>query len=176
MQGFYPYIMSSLPMLQFGAKPPFGPGRFLEQCAGMVTEQELETLKQCFSPSLLDSGVRQPALRAWISFETGLRNELVKIRAARKKTDPNKFLRPGGRSDQGLYHAAMSAHRIQSVSASEKFIDAERWKALDEISAGHYFDLDALVIYALKLRILSRWEQIEKTDKLQLLEKTLAGT
>lgn len=32
-----------------------------------------------------------------------------------------------------------------------------QWKKLEELATGHHFDLDALIIYKLKLMILDRW-------------------
>jgi hypothetical protein len=115
----------------------------------------------------------QPTLARWVAFETGLRNELVKIRAGRNKIDGQKYLRPGGSDDAGLYHAAMNSHRIPSLIESEKFLDRERWNRLEELSLGHYFDCDALIVYALKLRILLRWEIIDRADKQEALERIL---
>ena len=49
-------------------------------------------------------------------------------------------------------------------------LDQARWAKLDELSFGHYFDLEALIIYAYKLRLLERWEKIRTADKERLLE------
>jgi hypothetical protein len=39
-------------------------------------------------------------------------------------------------------------------------IDEARWKYLDELSAWHLLDLDYLIIYGLKLKILGRYQRI----------------
>ena len=44
---------------------------------------------------------------------------------------------------------------------------------MDELATGHYFDLDFLISYALKLLILERWERINSADKPRLLEEVL---
>ena len=161
-------------MLHFGAKPPFSFERLLEMCAGMIPDRDLQFLQFCGRGFSAETPAVQPTLKAWILFETGLRNELVKIRAGRKKIDPDKYLRHDGYSAQDLYHIAMNSHRIPSFVDAEKFLDQQRWLVYDEFCLGHYFDIDALIVYALKLCILLRWETVEQTDKQQVLERTLA--
>ena len=48
-----------------------------------------------------------------------------------------------------------------------------RWKALEELSTGHYFDLDLLITYAYQLLILQRWENIRSADGKTLLAQSL---
>jgi len=53
------------------------------------------------------------------------------------------------------------------------FWDSQRWFMLDRIALGHYFDSSALIVYALKLRILLRWDVIERAPAQELLERTI---
>jgi hypothetical protein len=173
MSNYY-YFIASLPMLQFGAKPPFPFDHFLRLCGDLLPEQDCAVVKACrdvFQEEENDF----PLLKEWTEFETALRNELVKIRAARRKIEPGRYLRRDGYSDIALYHVAMNSHRIPSLMDAERFLDQERWKKLDELLFGHYFDLEALVVYALKLRILLRWERISSADKQKELERVLSA-
>jgi hypothetical protein len=52
-------------------------------------------------------------------------------------------------------------------------LDEARWRMLEELCVGHYFDLDFLIIYALKLLILERWQRIRTADGGRLLEEVL---
>jgi hypothetical protein len=173
MPEFYTYLIASLPMLHFGAKPGCSLERFLEMCRDLIPEKDFKILERCCQGSLLEQPVNQPTLRQWLAFEIGLRNELVKVRAIRRKVDPYKYLRSEGSEESGLYHIAANSHRIPSPAEAEKFLDQERWKKLEELSFGHYFDLDALVIYCLKLSILLRWENINSSDKQVQLKRVL---
>jgi len=173
MPEFYTYLIASLPMLQFGAKPVYSLERFLEMCRELIPEKDFKFLTSCCSETLLDQPVEQPTLKQWQEFETGLRNELVKARASRKKIDPSKYLRQDGSGESSLYHIAANSLRIPSPAEAEKFLDQERWKRLEELSFGHYFDLDALVIYCLKLRILLRWADISGSDKQAQLKRVM---
>ncbi|MDD2702483.1 MAG: DUF2764 family protein [Candidatus Omnitrophica bacterium] len=172
MSNYY-YLIASLPMLHFGAKPPFLFEQFLRQCSDLIPAKDYAVLTLCGGDILLEEKQDFPLLKEWLRFETALRNELVKIRAVRRKVEAARYLRRDGYSETALYHIAMNSHRIAALIDSEKFLDQERWKKLDELSMGHYFDMEALVVYALKLNIILRWDKISGADKQKELERGL---
>jgi hypothetical protein len=175
MASSYPYLISSLPMLHFGAKPPFTFEDLLQACKDLIPDEDFGIVDLCANDALWEQSIGQDTLKAWIAFEVGLRNELAKVRASRRKIDPAGYLRSGGSDDTRLYHIAMNSHRILPIVESEKFLDQARWNRLDELAFGHYFDLDALIVYALKLKILWRWEKFARADKQEILEKVLSA-
>jgi hypothetical protein len=46
---------------------------------------------------------------------------------------------------------------------------------LEELSVGHYFDIELLMIYARKLSILEKWERVKAADAGKLLEEALTS-
>jgi len=161
MTAYYTYLISSLPMLHFGTKPPFPFDKFCQLCEGLIPDKNIDVLKKA----------------SWLAFDRALRNELVKIRAAHKKLDPLKYLRyarDNGDTDPSITHIALHAYRTPSILEAEKFLDQARWRSLDELAIGHYFDIDYLIVYANKLLILERWERINTLDRVKALEKVLA--
>lgn len=173
MTDYYPYLISSLPYLHFGVRPPFSFEKFVSICARHIPEGDIEMLNSALAMQKAFYEGAQPTLSKWQAHETALRNEGVKIRASHKHLDPLKYLRGEGAIDLYLSHLVMSAHRSPSMLEAEKVLDGERWRFLDELSFGHYFDLDVLIIYGLKLLILERWEKINTADKAKVLEETL---
>lgn len=172
---YYIYLVSSLPMLHFGMRPPFSFERLLRMCDGLISDCDIDILKQASAPAGYDYDGDHPTLRRWRAFDGALRNELVKIRAARKKIDPAKYLRYGGYTDPSIAHIALHAHRIPSILEAESILDEARWHFLDELAAGHYFDMDFLVTYAIKLLILERWERVDTLDKTHTVEKLVSN-
>ncbi|MBL7151050.1 MAG: DUF2764 family protein [Candidatus Omnitrophica bacterium] len=166
MPAYYTYLVASLPSLVFGSEPPFSFQGFLNLCRPLIPEAGFNLLQHS------DNG-NQPTLQKWLEFDTALRNELVKIRAARKKIDPEKYLRRDGFVDPQISHSAINAYRNPSPLEGEMMLDQARWRLLDELCAGHYFDLDLLIIYAHKLLILERWQRIKSADSPALLEGLL---
>jgi hypothetical protein len=174
MADFYPYLIASLPMLHFGMKPPFSFERFLEGCRQFIPEKDFQLLSTLPQPEhYFEQGKRHRIIRKWIAFDVSLRNELVRMRATKKHLEPATYLRPGGSSGSSLAPAGMAANMHTSVLDAEKRLDETRWKALEELSTGHYFDLDLLITYAYKLLILQRWENIRQADTTILLEQAL---
>jgi hypothetical protein len=171
MANLYYYLIASLPMLHFAVKPPFSFKEFLQRCRESIPEKDVEVLENL---TLEGSRAKErPIIKNWLSFDLTLRNELVKLRASRKKIDPTKYLRPDGYASPSFYHIALAAQRNPSPLEGEKILDMERWNFLEGLSLGHHFDLDFLIIYAYKLLILERWERINNVDKSALLEEAL---
>jgi hypothetical protein len=174
MADLYPYLIASLPMLHFGMKPPFSFERFLEVCGPLIPEKDfqlLRTLPQ--AEQYFENGKRHRIIQKWNEFDVALRNELVRIRARKKHIDAAKYQRPDSYSGSSPAPAIMAANINTSVLDAEKTLDETRWKVLEELSTGHYFDLDFLITYTCKLLILQRWENIRSADKKILLAQAL---
>ncbi len=174
MLRYYTYLISSLPMLHFGMKPPFSFERFLQICRRVLPEGDVSILKEASITGEYLYGTDQPTLKRWRAFDTALRNELVKIRAARKRLNPLKYLRQEVYAEPSITRIALNAYRNPSILEAERTQDQQRWHALDKLATGHYFDIDFLIVYVHKLLILERWEKIHSADKAQLLEEVLS--
>ena len=170
MSAYYTYLISSLPMLNFLAPAPMSLENFFARCKNLIPEKELTILRKACQPEswALDlSCIR--SLEQWRNFEITLRNELVRVRASRKKIDSLKFLRLPDSPQAEISHLALAAYRSHSILEAEKILDQGRWNFLETLSLGHYFDFDYLLFFCLKLKILERWDKIQKADKELLL-------
>ncbi|MFH0912797.1 MAG: DUF2764 family protein, partial [Candidatus Omnitrophota bacterium] len=127
----------------------------------------IETLLNGGEPVTKDA----PVLKKWYQFDTSLRNELVMVRASRKKIEPQKYVRGRHAVDAHLANVATLAARDPLILEAEKILDLNRWQAIEDFVKGHYFDLEVLVAYALQLSILLRWEKISTQDKIAALEE-----
>ena len=161
-------------MLCFGLKPPFSFAAFLKRCRGFIPDKDIELLGTVsLSGENVYERTQLSIFKRWRVFEAALRNELVKIRAARRHIEPHKYLRDDKYIELSIVHIATLVSRIPSIIESEKIMDQERWRFLDDLAMGHYFDLDFLMIYAYKLLILEKWEKINSADKVRALESVL---
>lgn len=174
MSDFYPYLIPSLPMLQFGMKPPFSYEQLLAMCHHRIPEPDyalLLSLPQ--APEYSANGTGQKTIRKWIDFDTALRNELVKIRAQKIHRDPAASLQGGVFGDPSVTTSVTFAMGNPSLLEAELALDKERWNALEQCATGHYFDVDLLITYAYKLLILTRWENVRNADAARMLEQIL---
>lgn len=176
MTSFHTYIIASLPLLSFNSKPPLSLGEFFARCEDLLAGEELGLLKKIVrAEGHITEGSGYKTLERWSEFETDLRNELVRSRAAKKKVDPARYLRGEGLPEPNITHLAMNAYRHPSPLEAERLLDEERWRFLDEICLGHYFDFDFLIGYVLKLLILERWHKVTAGSLEVVLEDTIKG-
>ncbi|MDP2910747.1 MAG: DUF2764 family protein [Candidatus Omnitrophota bacterium] len=152
MKNYY-YIIASLPMLHFGMKPPFSYPDFL---------------------ALWESHSHHALLKEWERFNKSLANELVRTRAVKKGKDPNKYLRDSDGLDPFIAPLAHWATNQDSPMEAELYLDKIKWEKIEELKAGHYFDIEYLIAYGLQLQILERWDKINSGDGVEILER-LAG-
>ena len=162
-------------MLHFGSGIPFTFNAFLDKCDGIISESDIEIIKSLQSIDRTDYDTTHPTLRKWRAFDRTLRNELAVIRASRKHVDPARYLRKDGSGEQSVKTIAMNAYKNPSILESEKLLDEARWQALNELTIGHYFDIDFLLAYAQKLLILEKWERINTANKTQALEEIVSS-
>jgi len=176
MPTYFTYFISSLPMLHFGARPPFSYTRFLKMAEGLIPETDIELFSRL--PRLdVESmpSVQNETIDRYFEFEKMLRNELVRVRSQRRHLDPAKYLRGDGYTELTITHLIQNALRNPSIIEAEKMLDAARWEFLDGLAAGHYFDTEFLTVYAYKLLLLERWERIRAADQPRLLEEALTA-
>jgi len=174
MADFYPYLVASLPMLYFGMKPPFSFEQFLEVCRPFIPENDFHLLRALPKPEhYAGHDTNHWFIQKWIAFDCALRNELVRTRAVKKHVEPVMYLRPDRYKGSSLAPAISAATINTTIIDAEKSLDETRWKALDDLATGHYFDLAALITYAYKLLILNRWENIRSADGSILLGQAL---
>lgn len=85
----------------------------------------------------------------------GVRNALVRLRAVRLGLEPDEFVR-GDIFDHSQTLLAEEAFNANSPLMAEEILNKARWRYLDELEFGHYFDIERLVIFFIKLQILER--------------------
>ena len=161
-------------MLSFASRPPFRPDDFLAKCIDLIPETEIELLRNtCYKEESHLDVAATGILGKWANFEITLRNELVRLRARRKKVDALKFIHLPDDPEAYISHVAMAAYRSVSILEGEKILDQARWDFLESLSLGHYFDFDFLLVYLLKLKILERWDRVQKADKEYLFNQVV---
>lgn len=171
---YYTYFIATLPALLFGSRPPYSFEGFISLSRRFIAEKDRAILNTI--PLMERSFYEGPqeTLRKWQDFETRLRNELAKVRSSKRHIDPLKYVRRYGHADTYLAHQVAHIQRNPSALDAQRLLDEERWRFLDELCLGHYFDLDALIVYCLKLLILERWDKIYSADKPAVLEEAIA--
>jgi hypothetical protein len=155
----YYYTLATLPFLQYEDKAPFSTQELYEACRGNIAEEDLALLEQVrLEPA---DSLGNPFLAEWYGWELALRNELVKLRAGRLGLDVNEHLRPG-EFFTGVFDIAREAFGQDSPLDGEAVLNRARWRKIEEMEVGRFFELANLIAFSLKLQILLRKDQFTR--------------
>lgn len=170
----YYYLAASLPMLQPEGEPPMGTDEFLERCERLLSARDYEEVRR----AKLNAPAATPShiglFSAFQDAEFGVRNELVKLRARKLEVEVDRYLRE---EKLNPLWAAAAREVMEQENPLRREIELSRvlWRVLDHLSVGHYFDIDFLAAYHLKLQILERIARFEEEAGLEKLESILTG-
>lgn len=155
MKEQYYYVTTSLPSLSLSEELPIRKDDFLANCEKYLKKTDFNILE---SVSLFDVEKDEAPLdtvKHFFGWERGIRNALVRLRAEGLGLEPDEFVR-GEIVDHSQTLLAEEAYNADSPLVAEGILNKARWRYLDELEFGHYFDIERLVIFFIKLQILER--------------------
>jgi hypothetical protein len=156
----YYYLVASLPLLSYDAENFWSLEQFLDLCRQHLSARDRRIVEAASLVSLKPVLPTCATLEQWRVWEIGLRNQLLSLRAKRRGADETRYRvqSPEVLAAQGV---ARSAFAQESPLQAEEVLDRARWAHLDDLEVGHYFDVDKVVIYHLRLQILRRRALLE---------------
>ena len=173
MDRSYYYLCASMPMLNFGTKPPMSNEEFIASSDGQLTDSDLEALKKSVLNPQSGIGRSQTVLKKWNDFEISLRNEIVISRAKKMRKDSADYIRGDYVPEPGLAVLITEAFAEGTPLELAKRMDLARWDKLEEIGGQHYFNLSFLIVYYLKLQLVNKWHNIITEKGEEILEELL---
>ncbi|MCF6335678.1 MAG: DUF2764 domain-containing protein [Spirochaetales bacterium] len=153
--GNYYYAVSSLPFLVFDVEPVITMLEFNDICNSAVSSADMKIIDSVVLSETDRADVDIPLLAEWRAWEGSLRNELAKLRGSDMEVLYDSWLRDI-EINTGAPLVARNAFKAESPLLAENVIDRGRWSFLDEIEVGHYFDIEKILVYSLRLQILER--------------------
>jgi hypothetical protein len=166
----YYFLVASLPLLSYEDRDAAEPSEFLTMLGDHLTDTDLDIVARATieAPREQDTTGNE-TVRAWVEFERGLRNALARLRAGRRLVDPAQFVRNDQSGNEGsdsfeMREAVRDAWNQDSPLSSEDSLDRARWNYLDDLEVGHFFDLDIIIVYYLKLQILARRRLFDRKE------------
>lgn len=198
MSNYY-FLVASLPLLAYEEREASEPAEFLTMLAEHLTTGDLAAVaaaridaplgeeswsKEAVAPDVLGTAYARPAnpiISGWEAFERGLRNALVHMRSSARNADPYEHIRldAAGHEDSDrleIDEAAHEAFNNDSPLSGEEVLNRARWSFLDDMEVGHYFDLERIIIYYLKLQILARrrlFTRAEGEERFAQIQETI---
>lgn len=169
----YYYFAATLPMLTFGTRPPMSNQEFLERCNDQLRQADLELIKKALLIPPKEIKKTNSTLSSWTEFEDASRNELVNYRAKKLGRDPAVYFRGAYMPNPHIVAMISLAAQAENPLMVERRLDLSRWEKLEEIELLHYFDLQFLIVYYLKLQILNKWASIRAEKGRAVLDALL---
>jgi hypothetical protein len=202
----YEYIIASLPYLTMDFKYP-GQAGFNSVISDIKRDLDdkdsalVDFLMNGFSDKGLDADFyaaalrhRNRFLREYFRFDLNLRNAKVRYLNAQLGREPDQDVMTGEdpeaedvdidgfRFTGGEFEEALKVENILSgtdLVAREKGLDDILWDKIDSLATFHYFDIEAVLAYIAKLRIVTRWLNLDEEvgrDVFRRLLKDVRGT
>ena len=152
------YTLAALGTIRLGEKIPVTEEYFLQFAEDTTDAKSYQILLQS------RWGLTEPTGFSFadriLSWEKELRLELAKARALKLQFDTSPNLETS-KGSYSLLEQVRVVMALDSPLGAERYLDQLRWSFLEEIGAHHYFDLEALVVYYLKLQLALRQEKFE---------------
>ncbi len=168
----YYYTVAALETIVLGEKVPISEAQFLQFAEDTMDGKDYKVL--------LGSrwGLTEPTGLSFadriLSFEKELRLELAKARIFKLDFEPAQAL-PASDGSYTLLEQVRAALALDSPLDRERFLDHLRWSFLEDMGAGHFFDLEALVVYYFKLQLAFRQEKFQEKLGQEFFEKAYAA-
>jgi Protein of unknown function (DUF2764). len=172
----YEYIVASLPVLrqEDSRTDNLDAGELVDQIREQLSGPDqavLDLLLSGYDPEQLTEDFykqmlrhKNRFLREWFRFDLDLRNATVGYlnKQLHRAPDHDKILLEGREVEE--FPELEDASRILNgtdILQRERGLDDLRWRKIDEITLMDYFDLETLLGYAAKLKIIDRWLQLD---------------
>lgn len=153
----YYFLICSLPYIKLAETPLISIGEFRTLCKGQVSEKDMQLLDAVSLLPVKDSPFSSSsAISQWQERDKTLRQRMAAYRTALKS---EKSGRSAPKTDllSEIDRGIREAYTKPNPAEREKALDSIRWQWLDELELGHYFDINKLFIYKLRLLIHDKW-------------------
>ena len=166
----YYYFSASLPLLDFGMDPPQSMERFLGDCERLLSAQDFGYIQEAFFDTEEGPFAGNALLKQWKEFIQSFQNEIAVYHTGQQKKDPASYIRGERRAESLITEALSQAAKSSNPLEAEKILDYARWQRLNELEQQHYFDINYLIIYTIKLKILNRYQKIASMKGKEVFE------
>ena len=172
----YAYIIASLPVLQPDEKQAdrqFAQD-LVDEIRGQLSARDAAVLDQLlagYQPDRLNAEFYQSALqhpnrfiRNWFRFDLDLRNATVAYinNSLGREEEQDMVLLEGRETEE--FPEANAVHRILDcgdILERERGLDELRWNKIDELTLLDNLDLEVILGFVAKLKIVDRWIQLD---------------
>ena len=170
--GLYHYLTSSLPALSLEAPPPFTPDEFRFKCQGVLGKADQAELDLVLAGRAAEG--RSAFARAWAGADAQIRNTAAKARGAKLGVEAKPFLKCHPGYAVWLDKEVGDALAKASPLARETGLDLARWKFVEDLARADASGLPAVLAFAVKLMLATRWAAMKEEAGRERLEQLVS--
>ena len=160
----YYYLAASLPVITMDAPPAMTFSEFQKQCELHLADKHKTMLGTLFGECSYQAESR--FIKNWKDRETQLRNTIAKHRAHKQNKDAVQYIKDHNGFESNMNDTVDAAFSAPTPLDRERALDNLRWNTIEELEGFDEFSIDAILGYALKLKIAERWASMdEKTGQ-----------
>ncbi len=168
----YFYTIAALETVKLDEKAPVSEADFLRLAEDTIDARDYQVLLKSRWGATEPTGM--PFADGILSWEKELRLDLAKARITSLKLEPPPAL-PHSDGSYSLLDKVRNVLALESPLDMEIALNQLRWSFVEDMGAIHFFDLEALVVYYLKLQIVLRQEMFQKELGQESFEKAYAA-
>ncbi len=181
----YEYIIASLPLLSKDGKEMPDTDAILSEIREQLSAKDISTLDlllSSFDPDKLDAEFYRKAakdrnrfIREFFCLDLGIRNtkvEYLNSTLGRPEGTDVVVLDPDGEDPAFEQKAEVEALlRTDDILGRERALDDFYWKTVDAITVLDYFDLEVVLAFVVKLKMVERWLRLDEATGRELFRK-----
>ncbi len=147
----YYYLVATLPSLRYDGTVPFSCSQFLSLCKEQVSERHYQIIRA----AVQDGDAKNKFLSDYQHFCSMVKGELTEQRSRKLSVSDSEYKNTSDKEAR-ISETVRQALGMDDVLQAELLLLQLHWKYVDDLVALHTFDIEGLLAYALKLRLLER--------------------
>ncbi|HRZ39399.1 MAG TPA: DUF2764 family protein [Candidatus Omnitrophota bacterium] len=166
MSSSYYYFVATLPTLAFNGSSPLTVEEFRIDCERLLKKEDYEDVERALG--LRNGAPFNPLLAQWQRFVHELQAEIAWHRLSHQGAGAALNFERG--FDSEVVDIVNQAFKEGDLLTAEKMVMRLQWDRLEHMSLNHFFDLECILIYAAKLKILERLSVFASQEGRQIFE------
>lgn len=181
----YEYIIAGLPLLSQDGRENPDTGALLDEIREQLSSSDrsaLDFLLSSYEPETLNAEFylkaeksRNRFIREFFSLDLGVRNTKVEyLNRKLGRPEGTDILIPDPESDSVEFEKKEEVNAILEggdILARERGLDDFYWKSADELTVLDVFDLDVILAFVVKLKLVERWLRLDEATGRELFRK-----
>lgn len=158
MSSSYYYFGASLPTLDFDGELPFSVQEFLDSARQQLKKSDFRVIESLLNNQPVQTS--NSTLAAIDQFERDINNEVAAHRARKANKEVKEHIRGNYQYNYAIAQMVKEAAEAADPLEGDKLISQARWRYYDELAVGKFYNLEYILLYGLKLKIVDRYFSI----------------